>query len=71
MNLNQLLLITLIIVLIMIIFKDKKRPQIIKKYITEIQQQPIQYDIRETLAPARRVYMRYPYYLTRSGTFLR
>ena len=74
MDLNKTLLILLIIVLIVAIMQSRKKPQVIKKVYVE-QQHPIypriQYDIREVLPPARRTYLRYPYYATRYGVYVR
>jgi hypothetical protein len=74
MKLNQTLLIVLIVVVVVIFMNKLQKPKVIKKVVVQ-QQHPtypfVQYDIREALPPSRRTYMRYPYYATRYGMFIR
>lgn len=77
MNLVQILLI-IVIVTFLVLFLTRmiasaKQEEVEIEYVP--QQHPIypfvQHDIREVLAPSRRTYMRYPYYATRYGIFMR
>ena len=78
-NLNIVLLAIIIVALFVLIKKTNQKPKV-KKVITYEEQHPSYrpfytpfhgYDIREMLPPSRRTYMRYPYYATRYGIFVR
>ena len=74
MKVNQILLIVLIVVITSVfLMKIRKRKVTTKIYVE--QQHPhyplVSYDIREMLPPSRRTYMRYPYYASRYGIFIR
>ena len=75
MKYNKTLFIILIVVLTTVILQKLQKPnKIIKKIIVKDQHPRypfVQYDIRETLAPSRRTYMRYPYYASRYGMYMR
>ena len=79
MNLIQILLIIVITTFSVLFITrtigniKKEKEEAIIEYTPE--QHPIypfiQYDIREALPPSRRTYMRYPYYASRYGMFMR
>ena len=74
MKLNQILLIVLIVVITSTFLMKMKKPNVVNKVYVE-KQHPhyplVSYDIREMLPPSRRTYMRYPYYATKYGMFMR
>jgi len=78
MKLNQILIVVLIVIITsFFMVKIKKKPTVTKVYIEQQYQQQhsqyphMRYDIREILPPSRRNYMRYPYYASHYGMFMR
>ena len=78
-NLNIVLLAIIIAALFVLIKRTKPKTEV-KTEVTYEEQHPEYrpfytpfhgYDIREMLPPSRRTYMRYPYYATRYGIFVR
>jgi len=76
MKVNQILMIVLIVVITSTFMMKMKKQAVTKVYVEQQEQQHpryplISYDIREMLAPSRRTYMKYPYYASRYGMFMR